>query len=287
MTKTHRAACVIGWPAGHSRSPLIHNYWIRQHGLDAEYRREAVPPEEFASFLRQLAERGYVGANVTLPHKEEALARSAPDERATKVGAANTLWLDDGTLRSTNTDVEGFLGNLDDQTPGWDHALETAMLLGGGGAARAVATGLLERGVARLYIANRSFERAVALQERFGSSLLPVRWQEMNELLGSTALLVNTTSLGMHGQPPLRVEVDRLPPTAVVADIVYVPLQTELLLAARARGLRTADGLGMLLQQAVRGFSLWFGTTPEVTPELRALVEVDLAGGLAASSRPE
>ena len=285
--KTRRAACVIGWPAGHSRSPLIHNYWIRQHGLDAEYRREAVPPEEFASFLRQLAERGYVGANVTLPHKEEALARSAPDERATKVGAANTLWLDDGTLGSTNTDVEGFLNNLDDQTPGWDHALETAMLLGGGGAARAAATGLLERGVARLYIANRSFERAVALQERFGSSLLPVRWQEMNELLGSTALLVNTTSLGMHGQPPLRVELDRLPPTAVVADIVYVPLQTELLLAARARGLRTADGLGMLLHQAVRGFSLWFGTMPEVTPELRALVEADLAGGLAASSRPE
>ncbi|HEY0567169.1 MAG TPA: shikimate dehydrogenase, partial [Xanthobacteraceae bacterium] len=124
---SHRAACVIGWPAAHSRSPLIHNYWIRQYGLDAEYRREAVPPEEFATFLQQLGQRGYVGANVTLPHKEEALARSEPDEHATKVGAANTLWLDGGTLRSTNTDVEGFLANLDAQTPGWDRALDTAM----------------------------------------------------------------------------------------------------------------------------------------------------------------
>jgi shikimate dehydrogenase len=284
---SHRTACVIGWPAAHSRSPLIHNYWIRQYGLDAEYRREAVPPEEFATFLQQLAQRGYVGANVTLPHKEEALARSEPDEHATKVGAANTLWLDGGTLRSTNTDVEGFLANLDAQTPGWDRALDTAMVLGAGGAARAIASGLLERGVQRLYIANRNFERAVALQQRFGSALLPVRWEEMNELLAGAGLLVNTTSLGMHGQPPLRVEVDRLPPTAVVADIVYVPLETALLAAAKARGLRTADGLGMLLHQAVRGFSLWFGVTPDVTPQLRALVEADIAGGTSLRPQPE
>jgi shikimate dehydrogenase len=146
---------------------------------------------------------------------------------------------------------------------------------------------LRERGVARLYIANRSFDRAVALQERFGSSLLPVRWEEMGELLASTNLLVNTTSLGMHGQPPLQVRVDRLPPAAVVADIVYVPLLTDLLADAKARGLRTADGLGMLLRQAVRGFSLWFGVTPEVTPELRAVVEADIVGGPAARPQPE
>jgi shikimate dehydrogenase len=285
--ESHRAACVIGWPAAHSRSPLIHNYWIRQYGLDADYRREAVPPEEFASFLQQLAQRGYVGANVTLPHKEEALARSQPDEHATKVGAANTLWLDGETLHSTNTDVEGFLANLDAQAPGWDRALDTAMVLGAGGAARAVVSGLLERGVQRLYIANRSFERAVALEQRFGSALLPVRWEEADALLPGSGLLVNTTSLGMHGQPTLHLDVTLLPASAVVADIVYVPLDTALLATAKARGLRTADGLGMLLHQAVRGFSLWFGVTPDVTPQLRALVEADIAGETSPRAQPE
>lgn len=269
---------MIGWPAGHSRSPLIHNYWIKQHGLDAEYRCEAVPPEEFARFLQQLSEQGYIGANVTLPHKEAALGRSEPDERATKVGAANTLWFENGTLCSTNTDIEGFLANLDTQTPAWDHGLETALLLGAGGATRAVVSGLLERGVARIYVANRSFERTKALQERFGSAIKPVQWSESNGLLANCGLLVNTTSLGMSGQPPLELDLTHLPASAVVADIVYVPLETRLLAAAKARGLRTADGLGMLLHQAVRGFSLWFGITPQVTPELRALIEADLAG---------
>ncbi len=152
----HKAACVIGWPIGHSRSPLIHSYWIKQHGLDAEYRREAVPPEQLADFLAHLAERGYVGANVTVPHKEAALALSEPDDRARAVGAANTLWLADGRLCSTNTDVEGFIANLDSAAPGWDRGLSCVLVLGAGGAARGVVFGLLDRGIGHIHVANRT-----------------------------------------------------------------------------------------------------------------------------------
>ncbi len=277
MTDSFRAACIIGWPAGHSRSPLIHNYWIRQHGIAGEYRKEAVPPEQFAAFVASLDARGYVGANVTIPHKEAALALSTPDARATAVGAANTLWRDGATLRSTNTDVEGFLGNLDGAAPGWDRGLHSAVVLGAGGSARAVLFGLIERGVPRIHLVNRTLDRAQALAQRFGAAVVPARWEQADALLGEAGLLVNSTSLGMKGQPPLEIDVARLPGNAVVADLVYVPLVTPLLAAARARGLATADGLGMLLHQAVRGFSLWFGVKPMVTPELRALVEADLA----------
>lgn len=271
-----KAVCVIGWPAGHSRSPLIHNYWIKQHGIDAEYRKEAVPPEQFPDFITHLRERGYIGCNVTVPHKQVALELSLPDERARGVGAANCLWLDGDKLKSTNTDVEGFLGNLDATTPGWDRGLESAMVLGAGGGARAVVYGLLQRDVQRVYVVNRTIERAEGLRKAFGSRVYPVGWNEVTGLLGDVGLLVNTTSLGMVGQPPLEINL-RCPASLVVADLVYVPLQTGLLTAARERGLRTADGLGMLLHQAVRGFQLWFGVKPEVTPELRALVEADLA----------
>ena len=277
VAEQFRAVCIIGWPAGHSRSPIIHNYWIRQHGIAGEYRKEAVPPEEFAAFLVGLDARGYVGANVTIPHKEAALALSTPDARANAVGAANTLWRDGGTLRSTNTDVEGFLGNLDASAPGWDRGLQTAVVLGAGGSARAVLFGLIERGVARIHLVNRTLDRAQALRVRFGEAVVPARWEDAGALLGAAGLLVNATSLGMKGQPPLSTDLAALPSTAVVADLVYVPLVTPLLAAAQARGLATADGLGMLLHQAVRGFSLWFGVKPVVTPELRALVEADLA----------
>jgi shikimate dehydrogenase len=271
-----RNACVIGWPAGHSRSPLIHNYWIRKHGLAGEYRREAVTPENFAAFVRNLAAHGYVGANVTIPHKEAALALSAPDQRALAVGSANTLWLDHGQLKSTNTDVEGFLANLDAAAPDWGKT-EAALVLGAGGSARAIVFGLIERGFGRIHVANRTIERARALREKFGAAVLPTAWSDVSALLPNVGLLVNTTSLGMQGQPPLDIDVAALPESAVIADIVYAPLVTPLLAAARSRGLRTADGLGMLLHQAVRGFSLWFGVKPDVTPELRALVEADLA----------
>lgn len=275
MSKEHKAVCVIAWPAGHSRSPLIHNYWIKQHKLDAEYRREAVPPDKFDAFVGNLRGNGYIGANITVPHKEAALAASEPDDRARAVGAANTLWYDDDTLRSTNTDVEGFLANLDVAAPGWDRGLETAVVLGAGGGARAVVFALLQREVGRVYVINRTRDRAEALKKKFGNRVHLAGWNETTGLLGGAGILVNTTTLGMVGQPPLEINL-RCPASLVVADLVYAPLETGLLAAARARGLRTADGLGMLLHQAVRGFQLWFGVRPEVTPELRALVEADL-----------
>jgi shikimate dehydrogenase len=269
------AACLIGWPAAHSRSPLIHHYWLRTLGIQGGYVIEAVPPEDLRDFVLRLSLRGFVGANVTIPHKESVLALSVPDARAKAVGAANTLWFADGELRATNTDVEGFIGNLDASAPGWDQADE-ALVLGAGGAARAVVFGLLERGIKRVHLANRTMVRAETLARQFGPSVQPLPWQAIGDVLPRARLLVNTTSLGMHGQPSLDVDVVPLPQSAVVADLVYVPLVTPLLAAAKARGLKTADGLGMLLHQAVRGFELWFGRRPEVTPELRALVEADL-----------
>lgn len=269
------AACLIGWPAAHSRSPLIHRYWLRTLGIEGGYVIEAVPPDEFKDFVLRLSLRGFVGANVTIPHKEQALALSKPDARARAVGAANTLFYAEGELCSTNTDVEGFINNLDASAPGWDKA-EEALVLGAGGSARAVVFGLIERGIKTVHLVNRTMARAQALADQFGAKVHPVTWDKVAELLPRAGLLVNTTSLGMHGQPRLEIDVTLLPATSVVADLVYVPLQTELLAAAKARGLKTADGLGMLLHQAVRGFELWFGRRPQVTPELRALVEADL-----------
>ena len=269
------AACLIGWPAAHSRSPLIHHYWLRTLGIEGGYIIEAVPPDEFQDFVFRLSLRGFVGANITLPHKERALALSKPDARARAVGAANTLWYEDGELRSTNTDIEGFINNLDACAPGWDRAGD-ALVLGAGGSSRAVVFGLIERGIKRVHLANRTLDRAQALADQFGADVHPVAWETIGDVLPRAGLLVNTTSLGMHGQPALEIDVGLLPPDAVVADLVYVPLETPLLAAARGRGLQVADGLGMLLHQAVRGFELWFGQRPQVTAELRALVEADL-----------
>jgi len=266
---------LIGWPAAHSRSPLIHHYWLRKLGIEGGYNIEAVPPEGFAGFLQRLSVHGFIGANVTLPHKERALALTLPDERARGVGAANTLWYEGHELRSTNTDIEGFINNLDASAKGWD-ANEDAVVLGAGGSSRAVLFGLVERGVKRVYVANRTPERARALADQFGETIHAIAWEEIGQVLPHAGLLVNTTSLGMHGQPPLELDLGPLPPQSIVADLVYVPLETQLLSAARSRGLRTADGLGMLLHQAVRGFELWFGQRPQVTAELRALVEADL-----------
>ena len=273
---TVRAACIIGWPVEHSRSPLIHNYWLKTYGIAGEYRREAVPPEEFEAFVQSLDARDYVGANVTVPHKEKALAYSLPDERAKAVGAANTLWIAGGFLHATNTDVEGFLNNLDACAPQWERGLGNAVVLGAGGAAHAVVYALLTRSVERITVVNRTPHRAEALRQRFLERLQVAPWEQLNDLLGDATLLVNTTTLGMAGQPELEADIGRLPSDAVVADLVYVPLVTPLIKAAKAKGLRTADGLGMLLHQAVRGFELWFGKKPEVTAELRALAEADL-----------
>jgi shikimate dehydrogenase len=270
------AACLIGWPAAHSRSPIIHKRWLKEFGIDGDYRIEAVEPAAFADFIGHLAARGYKGANVTIPHKEQALANSKPDARARAIGAANTLYFENDELRSTNTDVEGFINNLDASAPGWD-AAEDLLVLGAGGSSRAVIFGLIERGIKRIHLANRTAERAQLLAGQFGAQVQPLAWDAIDSVLPRAGLLVNTTSLGMKGQPPLDIDVGLLPANATVADLVYVPLETGALKAARARGLKTADGLGMLLHQAVRGFELWFGKRPDVTPELRALVEADLA----------
>lgn len=271
-----RAACVIGWPAKHSRSPKLHGYWIKRYKIDGDYRIEEITPEAFPAFIKDLAGNGYVGANITMPHKDAALALSEPDDRARTIGAANTLWLDNGRLRSTNTDAEGFIGSLDVAAPGWDERCRSAVVLGAGGAARAVVYGLIDRGVSTINVVNRTFERAVLLRERFGVSVQPAHWQDIPRLLDSAKLLINATPLGMQGQPDHAIDLSPMADDALVSDIVYVPLKTGLQAAAERRGLRTANGLDMLLHQAGRGFQLWFGIKPEVTRELFDLLAADL-----------
>ena len=272
-----RRAGVCGWPVAHSRSPLIHGYWLARHHLEGAYERFAVPPLGFADFAASIGVDGLVGANVTVPHKEAAFAacdRLTDSARAT--GAVNTLWREDGALWGDNTDVSGFLATLDAEAPGWRDRVDSAVVLGAGGAARAIVHALASRGVARIAVVNRTRARAVALAERFGPAAHPAGWDELPHLLGEAGLLANATILGMAGQPPLDVSLAPLKPEAVVADVVYVPLTTPLVEAAWRRGCVAVGGLGMLLRQAAPGFARWFGKTPEVTAELRSLVEADL-----------
>jgi shikimate dehydrogenase len=273
-----KRACVIGWPVAHSRSPVIHRYWLKLYGVDGAYEMEAVRPEEIGDFLYSLGQRGYEGANVTLPHKEAALAAAdRPDAAATAIGAANTLWLDDkGLLHASNTDAYGFMTHLSAEAPDWNKGKRPVMVLGAGGAARAILHGLLDAGASKILLANRTEDRAKALAQSFGSRVSLIPWGDRNRALAGCGLLVNATSLGMTGKQPLDLGLSALPLDATVADIVYSPLQTPLLAAAKARGNRTVDGLGMLLHQAVPGFQLWFGVRPEVTPELRAYVAAHL-----------
>jgi shikimate dehydrogenase len=273
-----KRACVIGWPVAHSRSPVIHRYWLKLHGLDGAYEMEAVRPEEIAGFLRSLSERGYAGANVTLPHKEVALdAADRPDDAATAIGAANTLWLDaKGLLHASNTDAYGFMTHLSAEAPEWNKGKRPVVVLGAGGAARAVLHGLIGAGASKILLANRTEGRAKALADGFGNRVSVIPWEDRNRALAGCGLLVNATSLGMTGKPPLDIDLSALPIDVIVADIVYSPLETKLLAAAKARGNRTVDGLGMLLHQAVPGFNRWFGVRPEVTPDLRAHVAAHL-----------
>jgi shikimate dehydrogenase len=276
-----KRACVIGWPVEHSRSPLIHRYWLKHHGIDGAYEKEAVRPEDLASFLGSLDARGYAGANVTVPHKEAALRVAVmTDEAARAIGAANTLWLDQaGRLCAGNTDAYGFITNLEAEAPDWNKGHRPVMVLGAGGAARAIVHGLLVEGASRILIANRTRGRAEDLAEAFGPATGVIDWVHRDRALAGLGLLVNATSLGMTGKEPLTIDLAALPADAVVADIVYSPLETNLLAAARARGDRTVDGLGMLLHQAVPGFERWFGVRPDVTPELRAQVAASLGAG--------
>ena len=275
-----KRACVIGWPVEHSRSPAIHRYWLDLYGIDGAYEIEAVRPEELAGFLGSLGERGYAGANVTLPHKEEAL-RLAPvvDEAARAIGAANTLWLDAaGRLNASNSDAYGFITNLNQEAPHWNKGRRPVMVLGAGGAARAILYGLIGQGASRILLTNRTRDRAEALAGTFGPAVSVVDWDARNQALAGCGLLVNATSLGMTGKEPLDIDVEVLPEDAAIADIVYNPLKTPLLAAARARGKQVVGGLGMLLYQAVPGFERWFGVRPEVTKELRAHVATTLGG---------
>ena len=267
---------MVGHPIKHSRSPLIHGYWLERHGLAGSYERIEVAPADFDGFVRGLAAAGFRGGNVTIPHKEAAFRLAEQTtERARRLEAVNTLWIEDGRLHGDNTDVTGFLAHLDQALGAWDAG--TALVLGAGGAARGVIAGLLERAVPRIVVANRTEGRARELAAFAPARVEPIAWAEIPGRLEGADLLVNTTSLGMAGEPPLLVDLAALPRHAAVADIVYLPLETPLLAAARARGLRAVDGLGMLLHQAVPGFARWFGVAPQVTPELRAIVEADIA----------
>jgi shikimate dehydrogenase len=272
-----RKACVIGWPVAHSRSPVIHNYWLRLHGIAGRYDRVPVEPGMVREFLSRLEKNGFTGCNVTLPHKEAAFASVAAADEATKrLGVVNTVFLRDGRSFGTSTDGEGFLANLAANAAGFSIANQRVVLLGAGGAAMAIAGALADAGAAEIAVANRTAERVGILRRKFGPLIVPVDWQKKEDALAECRLLVNTTALGMKGQPPLDLDLARLEVETVVADIVYTPLTTALLKAAKARGNRTAAGLGMLLHQAVRGFELWFGVRPAVTAELYALVARDV-----------
>ena len=270
-------AGVAGWPVGHSRSPTIHRHWLKELGLPGTYERFAVRPGEFRQFAVQIGQGGLVGANVTAPHKEAAFGlcvRRTPVAAA--LGAVNTLWWEDGVLWGDNTDVAGFLANMDESAPGWAKPGRLAVVIGAGGAARAIVYALISRGFSRIAIVNRTEARAEALAAHFGGPTSAMSWVDMTAELNGADLLVNTSTLGMTGQPPLVVDLDPLSDRAVVADIVYAPLRTPLIEAARKRGLRAAEGLGMLLHQAAPGFARWFGRRPVVTSKLRALVEAEV-----------
>jgi shikimate dehydrogenase len=276
MADAARKAFVCGHPIAHSRSPLIHGHWLAELGIAGSYEAIDVAPADFPAFLRGLEAAGFRGGNVTIPHKEAAFALvDDHDEASALIGAINTVWLEDGRLRATNTDWSGFSANLDAGGPEWG-AGRTAVVLGAGGSARAILHALIRKGYREIRVVNRTVERARDLADRFGASVSAHGWEGLPELLADADLLVNTTSIGMAGHDGAAVDLAPLKESAVVTDIVYVPLTTPLLAAARARGLKTVDGLGMLLHQAVPGFAHWFGQVPSVTPALRALVIADM-----------
>lgn len=275
-----RVAGVMGWPVAHSRSPLLHNFWLDRYGIDGAYVPFAVRSGEVARALRALPDLGVAGVNVTVPHKEAAFAAvDARDAAARRIGAVNTVFVDDGgALRGSNTDAFGFLEALRTRSPGWTAAAGPAVVLGAGGAARAVLAALAEAGAPEVRLVNRTRARAESLAGAFGAPVAVVGWGERESALAGAALLVNTTMLGMAGAPPLDLRLDDLPASALVNDIVYVPLETALLAAARARGCVAVDGLEMLLHQARPGFAGWFGREPEVDDALRQRLRADLAG---------
>lgn len=268
-----KRACVIGWPIAHSRSPLIHGYWLRKYGIDGSYTKEPVRSEDLPAFLGSLKELGFAGCNVTVPHKEAAFAAATMREpSAVAVGAANTLWFEGTVLACANTDTYGFIANLDQRAPQWREVSGPALVLGAGGSARAVVHGLLQSGRTEVRIFNRTVARADDIARHFGAGVSAWPWDVRNAHVAQASLIVNTTTLGMNGAGDPKIDVQRAKKDAVVADLVYVPLETPLLKSARTHGLVGVDGLGMLLHQAVPGFEKWFGVRPEVSSELYGLV---------------
>lgn len=274
-------AFVTGCPIRHSRSPLIHRSWLSEFAIDGTYEAVEVPPDSLSDFVDALRrpDSRYVGGNVTLPHKETVLALAdRPDPLAEEIGAANTLWVEDGRIHATNTDAYGFCANLDAGVPEWSEAAKdkTAVVLGAGGASRAVLQALRDREFGTIHLVNRTIEKAVRLADRFGDRIRPHPFTALTEVLSGASLFVNTSSLGMDGTPAPHIDFTNMCPGALVTDIVYVPLTTPFIRMAQGQGLATVDGLGMLLHQAVPGFEKWFGHRPEVTLNLRSAIVSDL-----------
>lgn len=268
-------AGVIGWPIKHSRSPLIHGHWLKQYNINGSYEKIAVDPVELENFINNLS-ANFAGINITVPHKEKVFhfADIITDE-AKAIGAANTIWFENGKMVAGNTDAYGFITHLTTSAPEWN-SNQPAMVLGAGGASRAIIYALLQKNVPQIFLTNRTMARAESVVAEFGSKIKVISWDEKADHLASCGLLVNTTSLGMAGSEPLNLNIDTLPDTAICYDIVYAPLETELLKNARTKGAIAIDGLGMLLHQAVPGFEKWFGHRPAVTTELRDLIIADL-----------
>lgn len=275
LTGEAKLAGVIGWPVGHSRSPRLHGWWLRHYGIDGAYLPLAVAPEQFAQVLRTLPHLGFRGANITVPHKEAALAAvDVADDHARRIGAVNTVIVrEDGALEGRNSDGLGFYAHLVSSAPNWTPEAGPAVIVGAGGAARAIAVALLDAGVPELRLVNRTRERAEQLALALGDARLKVMpWLARAAALEGATLAVNTTTQGMRSQPALDLDLMPLPVGAAVFDCVYAPLEPPLLTAARARGLIAIDGLGMLIHQARPGFAAWFGREPEITPDLRAFL---------------
>jgi shikimate dehydrogenase len=273
MGEIFKKAAVIGWPIEHSKSPLIHGYWIDQFDLSGSYERIALAPDEFEAGIRDLMKNGYQGCNVTIPHKEAALVLAdTVSDAANSIGAANTLVFKGGQIHADNTDGVGFINNLKQHAPDWNAETGPVLVLGAGGAARAIIYALLLEGAPKVVIANRTVTKAEKLAAFFGDKAIAVSMDETPSVLEQTHTLVNTSSLGMVGQPSLDIDISTMPKTGLVTDIVYSPLKTELLKQADQRGLKTVDGLGMLLHQAAPGFEAWFGKRPTVDKALREIV---------------
>jgi shikimate dehydrogenase len=275
-----KKACIVGWPVAHSRSPMIYKYWLQHHGIAGDYVKEAVSPDDIDAFLAGLTGRGYAGCNITVPHKGAAFrAIQVKHPPAIACGSANLLWMQDGTLHGTNTDTFGFMTNLNLTVPDWKRPDAAAVVLGAGGSTRTILYGLLDAGVTQIRLVNRTRAKAEDLARQFdpaGAKITVMDWDQRSAAVNNASVVINSTSLGMKGEGSPGVDFSKADKRTVVTDIVYVPLETAFLADARKAGMRTVDGLGMLLHQAVPAFETYYGLRPVVTPELRALVVADL-----------